>query len=95
MSDENKYTADDVFLMFLEWRGIDIAMNKPCDKCDGSGVRSYASTSTWRGGIGGMMVTLDVCDFCWGSGVKEKPWPSWRKLLTRTVDNRSVDSCPR
>lgn len=68
---------------FLMWRGIDGDRDQPCPACAGSGKRSYASTATWRGGIGGQAITVDVCDRCWGSGVKDKPWPSHR--LTETA----------
>ena len=50
-----------------------------CEICAGSGYKLYGDTSTWRDGIGGQMLTLDVCNVCWGSGHKEKPWPSHRK----------------
>ncbi len=49
---------------FLSWRRIE----DPCTLCAGSGVRTYGSTATWRGGIGGAAMTTDVCDQCWGSG---------------------------
>lgn len=51
----------------------------PCSECRGLGTKVYGSTATWRGGIGGQMITDDVCDRCWGSGDADKPWPSWRK----------------
>lgn len=51
-----------------------------CLKCSGLGVCTYASTATWRGGIGGWALTQDVCDKCWGSGNPLRPWPSWRAL---------------
>lgn len=50
-----------------------------CPKCGGSGYVVYGSTATWRGGVGGMTLTSDVCDRCWGSGSKSRPWPSWRQ----------------
>ncbi len=50
-----------------------------CRECGGSGYKLYGSTATWRGGIGGQAMTNDVCDYCWGSGSKSNPWPSWRK----------------
>ena len=62
------------FAEFLEARGVE----DPCGRCDGLGVRGYASTSTWRGGIGGQAITSDVCDECWGSGDSYRKWPSWR-----------------
>lgn len=51
-----------------------------CRKCNGRGTRSYPSTSTWRGGIGGQAFTGDVCDGCWGSGNRHRPWPSHREF---------------
>ena len=53
----------------------------PCEPCHGLGVRAYGSTATWRGGAGGMAITSDVCDRCWGSGTADRPWPSHRHLL--------------
>ena len=61
---------------FLDWRGIEV----PCPECKGSGRTVYGSTATWRGGVGGCSMTADVCDACWGSGDKAKPWTDLRKL---------------
>ena len=70
------YDYDDM----LSWRGIGReAGDEPCNVCSGSGVRSYGTTSTWRGGIGGCVITSDVCDRCWGSGVKDRPWTNLRQ----------------
>ncbi len=49
-----------------------------CDRCGGWGVTTYGNTATWLGGIGGSTITDDVCDRCWGSGNRHKPWPSRR-----------------
>ena len=49
-----------------------------CERCGGWGKYAYPDTSTWRHGIGGQSFTTDVCDGCWGSGDKHRPWPSWR-----------------
>lgn len=46
------------------YRGV----KAPCPRCCGWGRRCYASTATWRGGMGGAMTTDDVCDACWGTG---------------------------
>lgn len=54
-----------------------------CKECGGWGKKSYPSTATWRGGIGGQMFTTDVCDKCWGSGDTSRPWPSWRAIRAR------------
>ncbi len=57
-----------------------IDLGNPCSDCGGSGYKLYGSTATWRSGIGGAMMTEDVCDVCWGSGDTDKPWPSRRRL---------------
>jgi hypothetical protein len=59
-----------------EIRGV----TDPCDKCQGVGSRSYSSTATWRGGVGGQSFTVDVCDKCWGSGDMSRPWADIRKM---------------
>lgn len=59
-----------------QWRGVD----DPCTKCQGAGVRSYSSTATWRGGMGGCMITTDVCDRCWGSGDEHRHGEDLRAL---------------
>ncbi len=51
-----------------------------CHPCHGLGVRAYANTTTWRGGIGGQAITSGVCDTCWGSGKHDYPWPSHREF---------------
>lgn len=61
-----------------EWRGVDPEC--ACKDCYGSGVKTYSSTATWRGGIGGQAVTSAVCDKCWGSGNSNKPWANLRKM---------------
>lgn len=55
-----------------------------CPECWGIGHRTYASTSGWRGGIGGMSLTDDICDKCWGTGRTDKTGPNLRKLLNET-----------
>lgn len=52
-----------------------------CRDCGGFGRKVYGTTATWRGGVGGAMVTQDVCDRCWGSGDAHSPWPSHRVLI--------------
>jgi homoaconitase/3-isopropylmalate dehydratase large subunit len=51
-----------------------------CIKCGGLGTRTYGSTATWRGGIGGQQMTTDVCDRCWGSGDENRRWPSHKEF---------------
>lgn len=73
----------------LRWRGIEQA----CQKCGGAGSRTYGSTATWRGGIGGAAMTDDVCDKCWGSGDANKSWTNLRTLdadLDKKVAARAV-----
>jgi len=67
------------FERFIDWRGIERKADV-CLPCQGSGIRAYGSTATWRGGAGGQSVTSDVCDKCWGSGNVSKPFASWRKV---------------
>ncbi len=59
-----------------QWRGVD----DPCETCQGSGVKVYSSTATWGGGMGGSMMTKDVCDKCWGSGDKHRQGEDLRAL---------------
>lgn len=64
---------------YLLWRAIEDS-GDACEECGGAGVYAYGSTATWHGGIGGQAMTTDVCDKCWGSGNRHKPWPSHRRL---------------
>jgi len=64
----------------LEWRGIEPGMQ--CSSCGGSGRRTYSSTATWRGGIGGQACTDDVCDGCWGSGTTVRKGINLRAILS-------------
>ena len=69
-----------MYYYMLLWRGIDLESGDiPCKACGGAGVRAYGDTATWRGGIGGQMITSDICDKCWGSGNAEKPWMNLRR----------------
>ena len=63
---------------FLSQRGVNYA----CTRCNGLGTITYGSGSTWRGGVGGAVMTIDVCNHCWGSGDEFKKWPS-HKLLKK------------
>jgi hypothetical protein len=55
--------------LLLDLRGVE-SPEELCQGCGGVGSKAYASTATWRGGIGGQSITRDICDKCWGSGVK-------------------------
>lgn len=61
---------------FLDWRGVE----EPCRTCDGAGKRTYGSTATWRGGMGGAAMTVDVCDTCWGTGDRWRIGADLRRL---------------
>ena len=74
------YTSEQFLEECLMWRGIE--PDCACKTCGGSGTRAYGSTSTWRGGAGGMMITNGVCDKCWGSGEEGRPWPSHRSYAS-------------
>jgi len=64
---------------FLDWRGVEV----PCETCKGKGVQYYPSTSTWRGGVGGARVTLDVCSTCWGTGDKHRKGVNLKELFEK------------
>ena len=72
---------DDFHRHALTWRGLDPDLNNICRTCGGSGVKTYGSSSTWRGGYSGQVVTRDVCDRCWGSGDIDRPGANLRKAL--------------
>lgn len=57
-----------------------VRLEEACERCHGLGRRSYPSTSTWRGGIGGQMITEDVCDSCWGSGSRLRKGADPRRI---------------
>ena len=68
--------AKEFYQMLLLYRDIEI----PCNVCNGLGVKTYGDTSTWHHGIGGQMITSDVCDACWGSGDKNRHWANLRQI---------------
>lgn len=70
-------------MRFLELRGIE--PDNACSACGGIGKRTYPNTTTWRGGIGGQMMTTDVCDKCWGSGDKTHTWLNLRVVTQGTI----------
>jgi len=78
----------------LECRGV----RDPCPTCAGLGVTTYATTGTWRTGVGGSTITTDVCNKCWGSGDANRPWPSHRLLLRlhneKTASDSTTDTDP-
>lgn len=69
-------TPEQMRHILRQWRGV----RDPCPKCHGAGVRSYGSTSTWHGGMGGCAITKDVCDTCWGSGDEHRHGEDLRAL---------------
>ena len=74
----------------LEWRGVET----PCRACGGAGSRTYGSTATWRGGVGGAAMTADVCDRCWGSGDEHGRWVDLR-LMERRRRAWEADQCAK
>jgi len=64
---------------FLDRRGVRYL----CETCQGLGTRIYANTSTWRYGIGGAMITTDICDKCWGSGDKYRKGVNLKELYSK------------
>jgi hypothetical protein len=80
-------SREKLFEHMLAWRGIQFPEDI-CEKCRGAGVTGYASTATWRGGIGGMAITTDVCDACWGTGSKLRTGLNLRKLSRILTDEQ-------
>ncbi len=68
--------SDEALKWMLHRKGIET----PCERCHGFGSYTYASTATWRGGMGGASMTKDVCNKCWGSGDEHESWTDLRKL---------------
>jgi hypothetical protein len=79
-------TMKGAFKTFLECRNVET----PCPTCSGLGVTMYGSTSTWAGGMGGQAMTPGVCDKCWGSGDKHRPWPSWKEMKAIRDENKKL-----
>lgn len=70
-------TRDEALSEVLRMRCVE----EPCTKCHGLGVRGYPSTATWRGGVGGSLITVDVCDACWGTGDADRTGVNLRRLF--------------
>ena len=50
--------------------------------CSGTGKKEYPNTSGWfrdRGGWGGQAFTFDICDECWGSGDRNRPFRNLKR----------------
>lgn len=56
-------------------------VEEPCTACHGLGNKAYGSTSTWRCGVGGSSITVDVCDSCWGTGDAIRTGVNLRRLF--------------
>lgn len=80
--------ADPVYSLKIIHTMRGLMYHNICPRCNGFGVITYGNTSTWRGGIGGNMMTKDVCSSCWGSGSADNPWPSHKEFekLKREVE---------
>jgi hypothetical protein len=85
-----KISPEEFIVLALEWRGIDY--RDACGMCGGSGTQIYGDTSTWRRDIGGQSLTNDVCDECWGSGDRARPWPDRRALVAPPQPQQEASS---
>lgn len=75
------HLPNDLEAMAIEAKAFaNIARGDYCEPCAGHGQRTYASTSGWRGGVGGQSLTVSVCDKCWGTGRKDVHGPNLREL---------------
>ncbi len=81
--------TDEQYKIFLRYRNIH-KRDTICKKCNGSGVRLYANTSTWMGGMGGSMMTSDVCDGCWGSGKANEKGANLKILQRMYKENKDL-----
>lgn len=63
-----------------EGRTSSLDVEQPCKRCGGLGRRCYGSTATWRHGVGGQVLTMDVCDCCWGTGDSQKQGANLRAM---------------
>jgi hypothetical protein len=94
--DSMREPAERVYEHVLHVR--DIEDFQICPKCKGYGTTMYPNTSGWRRSAGGAMMTTDVCDQCWGSGNKDRPWNDLRKMqdtIERRIAERAVDALAR
>lgn len=74
-TEDRAVSSERLYAMCLEWRGIE--PENACGDCLGSGYKAYGNTATYRrASIAGQAITNDVCDRCWGSGDRTKPWPA-------------------
>lgn len=63
-----------------DWLAMVRDIDTPCEGCRGTGVQTYGSTATWRGGVGGQMLTTAVCNRCWGTGDENRRGTSFREI---------------
>jgi len=73
---KHSMTTQDLWDWMCELRNVET----PCKRCGGAGVSTYASSSTWGGGAGGMTPTSGVCDRCWGTGDEIRKGASYRLI---------------
>ena len=52
-----------------------------CHKCHGRGWLLYPKTTTYMHGVGGNVMTKDVCEVCWGSGDERNPFRNLREVM--------------
>lgn len=78
MSSEETEKKEFTLEHFLQARGV---RGNACERCRGLGCYWYGNTATWRGGVGGAAMTRDVCDVCWGSGDKGRPFTNLREWM--------------
>jgi len=87
MTDEKRYSDEELYSRCLRWRFLDDRYDSICVDCNGSGIKIYSSTSTYFYGVGGCAMTHDVCDKCWGSGDESNPFRNIKKLLVQKKEN--------
>lgn len=77
------------YAQMLDWRGIEHP-HLACPTCEGSGIKVYPTTSTWRDRPGGATATVDVCDTCWGTGRRDRTGVDLR-AMAEILAGRDID----
>ncbi len=65
---------------YYEWMWLERNVEKPCQDCNGSGIKTYGNTATWKGSVGGQTPTSATCNRCWGTGDEDRRGTSFHEI---------------